>query len=98
VSNFFARTPGSRCTSAVYRPGRSRRNSSENGTITASLYGVIVLFPSVGRDTGFASVSATHVAVGSPVMIGMETPRPGSAICCAAPMTPDASWVSCQMS
>ena len=34
----------------------------------------------LGLETGFASVSSTQFAVGSPVITGMLRPRPGSAI------------------
>ena len=69
ASNFAAMAAGRRRTSSSYRARLSRTNSSENGSMTASLYGVMVLVPKVWVETGLALVSATQLAVGSPVMV-----------------------------
>ena len=55
-------------------------NSLEKVSITASLYACMTFWLTLGLETGFAPVSATHSAVGSPVIIGIVTPLPGSVI------------------
>src|SRR5699024_12644073 len=76
-SNLRPSADGRRRASSAYRPGRSRRNSSENVSITASLYGVSTFEEGVGAETGFSSVSLTQSASASPVMIGIATPLLG---------------------
>src|SRR5690606_30917037 len=66
--------------------------------MTARVYGVISLFPSVGRETGLSSVPATHSASGSPVMMSTATPGPGSGICVARVIAAEFSWAPAQIS
>src|SRR5690606_7337017 len=66
--------------------------------MTARVYGVISLFPSVGRETGFSLVSATHSASGSPVMMSTVTPGPGSGSCVARVIAAEISWAPAQIS
>src|SRR5699024_10368870 len=54
------------------------RNSFENVSMTASLYGVMLFEPTAASETGFSSVSATQSASASPVIIGIVRPPPGS--------------------
>src|SRR5699024_7268987 len=78
ASNLRPRAEGRRRASSAYRAGRSRRNSFENVSMTASLYGVIDLDETVASETCFSSVSLTQSASASPVIIGMVSPPPGS--------------------
>src|SRR5699024_6687661 len=55
------------------------------------------LLPKVGRETGFSSVSETHSASGSPVMIGISIPPPGSSIRGDKDWTTDRDPDSCQI-
>src|SRR3954471_20235936 len=58
----------------------------------------MTFWPRVGRLTVLASVSSTHSATGSPVMVFTDTPEPGRGICVASCMAADWSCVLAQIS
>ena len=97
-SNFLASARGRRAISASYNDAASRLNSSENGTMTASLCACMIFLSRVGLDTGFVPVSDTQDAVGSPVMTGICAPLPGSAIWRASCIIMEPSCVFCKIS
>src|SRR5699024_7027767 len=98
ASNLRPRAEGRRRASSAYRAGRSRRNSLENVSMTASLYGVMLLEPTAASETGFSSVSLTQSASASPVIIGIVMPPPGSEIPREACMMRDSFTAFAQIS
>ena len=97
-SNFLASANGRRRTHSAYSAALSRRNSSENGSMTASLYGRMLFLLKEWVATGFASVSETQSAAGSPVMVWMSMPGPGIAMRRASCMKADSSSTLPQIS
>ena len=97
-SNSLPSDFGRRFRHSLYRALLSRTNSSENGSMTAILYGRMTFLPKVWVETGLDAVSATQFATGSPVMVWMSMPEPGISMRRASCMNALCSMVFAQIS